>query len=102
MANTQRFSSPSGSDVEFFVEGGGGSGSLDNALDVLTSVAGAVSTRMQEIEEGAPEETEITFGLSPTPDGVLAITQGISDAHLRVVMRFAGDIGEFGQPPGED
>lgn len=102
MADTQRFSSPSGSDVEFVVEGGGGSGSLEDALDVLASVAGAVSSRMQDIEQGSPEETEITFGLSPTSDGVLAITQGVSDAHLRVVMRFAGDIGGLGQPPGED
>jgi len=102
MAETLRFSSPSGSDVQFVVEGGGTGGSLDDALGVLTSLAGAVSTRLQEIEEGGPEETEIAFGLSPTDTGDLAITPGGSKAHLRVVMRFAGDLGSFGQPPGED
>jgi hypothetical protein len=102
MADTQRFSTPSGTDVEFVVDGGGrASGSLDDALSVLGSIAGAVTTRMQEIESGAPEETEIAFGLSPTPDGGLAVTRGGDSGHMRVVMRFTGDLGGMGQPPDE-
>ncbi|WP_108819469.1 CU044_2847 family protein [Pseudovibrio sp. Alg231-02] len=102
MVKVQRFSTPSGSDVEFAVEtDSSSSGSLDDALKVLSSIASAVEASMQEVEEGAPEETEIAFGLSPSVDGGMAITGGGSKAHLRVTMRFAGDLAGPDISPGE-
>lgn len=90
MAELQSFSTGAGEVLVQVEASSGGSPSLDEALDVVASLAGALAGQIAATPQGsAPDEMQASFDLVAVEGGRFAIAQG--GGHIKVTLIWSGD-----------